>query len=219
MRAPLAIRELGGAERVVSRWSSQEWFQPHDWTGDGRAIMGAYSSPIYAGMARLELWTFSHPATLTSRRVLVKDEHARIWQGRFSPNGRWLSFVVESVEDRSHVPQLAVAPAAGGVRSEWTRIAREHEWPDKPRWSPDGRTIYFVSRHNSSFFNLWGNRFDAESEEAVGEPFRVTQFDAPNRMIWPDVGSGSEIDISARHALLTMATVTGNIWMLDQVDK
>ena len=47
----------------------------------------------------------------------------------------------------------------------------------------------------------------------------VTHLDDPGLMIWPDVARGSEIDISARHALLTMATVTGNIWMLENVDK
>ena len=46
----------------------------------------------------------------------------------------------------------------------------------------------------------------------------ITQFDSSGQMISPDVGE-TETGISARRAMLTMATVTGSIWMLDNVDK
>ena len=98
------------------------------------------------------------------------------------------------------------------------RLAREHEWADKPRWAPDGRTIYFLSRHNSPFFNLWGSRFDRARGKPVGEPFKVTHFDAPSLVISPEIAAAAN-GISARRAVLTMATVTGNIWMLENVDK
>jgi hypothetical protein len=46
----------------------------------------------------------------------------------------------------------------------------------------------------------------------------VTHFDAPGLVISPDV-VGSEMGISAHRSMVTMTTVTGNIWMLDHVDK
>ena len=46
----------------------------------------------------------------------------------------------------------------------------------------------------------------------------ITRFDSPGRMVGPDV-SETETGISDRRAMLTMATVTGNTWMLDNVDK
>jgi hypothetical protein len=52
----------------------------------------------------------------------------------------------------------------------------------------------------------------------VGAPFMITRFDSPRRMVDPDI-SETETGISARRAMLTMATATGNIWMLDNVDK
>jgi Tol biopolymer transport system component len=168
-------------------------------------------------MARLELWPIDKAFATAPDRVLVADARARIWQGLYSPDWRWISFVAQSTERLDDL-QLAVISAAGGPRADWTYIAPEHEWPNKPRWSPDGRTIYFVSRHNSSNFNLWGTPFDTTRGKPAGEPFRVTHFDAPGLVISPDV-VGSEMGISARRAMLTMETVTGNIWMLDNVDK
>jgi hypothetical protein len=74
-----------------------------------------------------------------------------------------------------------------------------------------------VSRQNTSFVNLWGVRFDPERGRAAGEPFMITHFDSPSHMISPEAMTGA--GISARRAMLTMATITGSIWMLDNVDK
>jgi hypothetical protein len=164
-------------------------------------------------MARLQLW--GHDAAMSAAgRVLVEDPRARIWQGRYSPDGRWLSFVAVGIDERARF-ELAVVRGTGAARADWIPIARQHEAPDKPRWSPDGRTIYFLSKHDSAVTNLWGSRFDPERGKPVGEPFMVTHVAAPRVAISPHV----ELDISAHRALLPMASVTGNVWMLDNVDK
>jgi hypothetical protein len=46
----------------------------------------------------------------------------------------------------------------------------------------------------------------------------VTHFDAPGNRISERIGD-TEMDISANRALLNFETVTGSIWMLDNVDK
>jgi hypothetical protein len=66
--------------------------------------------------------------------------------------------------------------------------------------------------------NLWAVRFDPERGTPVGQPYPLTQFDSPSMVISPDL-SRSEMDVSARHAVLTMKTVSGSIWMLDHVDR
>ena len=111
-----------------------------------------------------------------------------------------------------------VAPADGAPQAAWVRIAPDHDSPDKPRWSADGKTIFFVSKGSTSHLNLWATRFDPERGQPVGEPFALTQFDSPTKVISPYLDS-SELSISARHAALTMLTVTGNIWMLKHVDR
>ena len=46
----------------------------------------------------------------------------------------------------------------------------------------------------------------------------ITRFDSSSQMVSPDLAE-TEMGISARRAMLTMATVSGSIWMLDNVDK
>jgi hypothetical protein len=190
---------------------------PFDWTRDGNAILGSYITAVHTGHARLVLWPRENMPATTPERVVVERAGTNLWQGRYSPDGRWLSFSVQPLDERARV-QLAVVPATGGAGREWTPIAPEHRWADKPRWAPDGRTIYFLSAHGSSFFNLWGSRFDVARGKPVGKPFKITHFAAPGFALVSDMVQ-TELGISARRALLAMASVTGDIWVLDNVDK
>jgi Tol biopolymer transport system component len=153
----------------------------------------------------------------SDKRILIDDPLYHFFQASFSPDGRWVSFVALPVDQASRLVAW-VAPAVGAPPSKWTRIASSHDWVDKPRWAPDGRTLYFISKQGSSFYNLWGARFDPDRGMPIGEPFKITKFDSPGLVISPDI-AGSEIGIAQRRAVLTMATVTGNIWMLENVDR
>jgi len=210
----VAARALSGPERLLGPWSSDSAFLVSDWTRDGTAILGNYFAPI-ASPARLALWPSFTPSS-KPERILMAASQASLFQGRYSPDGRWVNFVV--ARQGVQALELRVAPAGGAPSASWARLAADHLYPDKPRWTPDGRTVYFISNQHSSFFNLWGVRIDAKTGEASGDPFVITRFDSPHLMISPRVGE-TEIGIAARRAMLTLTTVTGNIWMLDNVDK
>ena len=109
---------------------------------------------------------------------------------------------------------LYVVPAAGGA---WTRITDGKHWDDKPRWSPDGKTIYFVSGRGG-FFNVWGIHFDPTEGKRVGEPFRVSTFGGNGLMIprWIPL---VELSLNQDKLVLTMAEVSGGIWVLDNADR
>ena len=109
---------------------------------------------------------------------------------------------------------LYVVPAAGGA---WTRITDGKHWDDKPRWSPDGKTIYFVSGRGG-FFNVWGIHFDPDGGKPVGEPFRVSAFEGPGLMI-PKWIPPVELSINENKLVLNMEEVSGGIWVLDNVDR
>src|ERR1700682_6545683 len=101
-------------------------------------------------------------------------------------------------------------PAAGG---EWTRITEGKHWDDKPRWSPDGRTIYFVSGR-SGFFDVWGIHFNPAEGKPVGKPFPVTAFNKPNLMISQRI-EGAELSVTQDRLALLIEETSGSIWVLD----
>jgi hypothetical protein len=108
-----------------------------------------------------------------------------------------------------------VMPASGGTS---TAITNKDVWSDKPRWSPDGKTIYFVSNHNSMFLNVWGLQFDSAQGKAVGEPFRVTKFESPGQMMPTRVGH-LEISLDQNRLFLPLTQLSGSIWILSDVDR
>ena len=59
-------------------------------------------------------------------------------------------------------------------------------WPNKPRWSSDGKTLYFLSKKSAGRFNVWAVRMDPGP---AGEPFQLTHFDGPGVPIDPDVSN------------------------------
>lgn len=86
-------------------------------------------------------------------------------------------------------------PAQGGP---WTKITDGLSADDKPRWSPDGRAIYFLS-DRGGFANVWGQRVDPVEGRQVGQPFKVTKFDSAERRLEPNLAR-VEIAVS-RHRL------------------
>jgi eukaryotic-like serine/threonine-protein kinase len=203
----VAIRQLGGRERFISQWTTTTLFFPTDWAEPG--LLGTYLSR--GASASLALWPITNPEADKPDRVLISKRDTDLWQGKFSPNRRWLSFVAGN--------EILVASGDGLHPERWSRIAGDHRSPaDKPRWAPDGQLLYFISRRPTSYFNLWAVRIDPELGRPVGQPFPITRFDSPSLVISPDV-TQSEMDVSFRHAVLTMKTVSGSIWMLDNVDK
>jgi len=210
----VAVRQLGGKERFLSRWST-EWFMPSDWRAE-LGLLGTYEN-VASRESPLVVWPMTNPDADKPERVLISKAKTGLWRGKFSPNGQWLSFVVLR-NDSPGPPEIVVASADGSRPERWTRIAAEHTLPERPRWAPDGRTLYFISQRPTSYFNLWAVRFDPERGTPIDEPYALTQFDSPSLVISPDMPR-SEMDVSSRHAVLTMKTVSGSIWMLDNVDR
>ena len=52
----------------------------------------------------------------------------------------------------------------------------------------------------------------------VDEPFRVTQFESPGQMVFPVIGT-MEISLSEDRLVVPIMEVSGNIWMLENVDQ
>jgi hypothetical protein len=108
---------------------------------------------------------------------------------------------------------LHVAPGSG---RPWTRIPDGRHWADKHRWSPDGRTIYFVSGPGG-FVNIWGIRFDPDAGKPVGQPFQISKFDSSRLMILRSIPF---VGLSLTHdKLVPMAEESGSIWVLDNADR
>jgi Tol biopolymer transport system component len=200
----------GGDEQVIASGADDVIF---DWSADGKSILATSDRESPRRWGVLALYPVSAaPHAEAQMRVITSHPAYNLFQARFSPDDRWVCF---NALKPGNVSVIYCVSSSGG---EWTRITEDNGSSDKPHWSPDGKAIYFLSNRGTGFFNVWGIRFDSEQGKPIGDPFRVTSFDSPGRMVWPLLG-GSEIALSADRLVLPITEVTGNIWVLDGVDR
>jgi hypothetical protein len=207
----LAWRSRDGRERLLSRWGPGA-VHPTAVRRDDQMILGTWSRRAYTSNGMLVEWPIGPSAVSEPRRVLLNVEGRSFWQGRYSPDGRWVSFVAQAL-DGQEVLQMGVAPSSIRDGSTWSRLAADHPWPDKPRWSPDGRTLYFLSRSASGYLTLWGVRFDPARGVQAGAPFPIKAFDSPRWHIDPDLAA-MELGVAKGALALPMRSVKGSIWLL-----
>jgi Tol biopolymer transport system component/DNA-binding winged helix-turn-helix (wHTH) protein len=210
-----AMRDSDGTERLVSRWS-ERLVATGDWLPDGTAALTSYWDPFPTGPVTLVLWPLDRGAAEAPRRVLLADPSRQIWQAGFSPDGRHVAFVAAMI---GGPPQLSmgILRLTDGATG-WTRVAADHLWADKPRWAPDGRTLYFISPKPLGYYNLWGVRMDPARGTTTSDPFQITQFNSSALMIDPNMTT-SDIALAPGRLAVTMARITGSIWMLSDVDR
>jgi serine/threonine protein kinase len=201
----------GGDEQLVTFPSRFDEFA-YDWSADGEWILGnteRHSPGRYLiGLFPLR----AAPHAENQMRVVTSHPEYSLWQPRFSPDERWICFNALKASEAG-VSTIYVVPSSGG---DWTRVTEGRHWEGKARWSPDGRTIYFVS-NRTGFFNVWGIRFDRRMGKPVGEAFRVTEFESPGRMVLPLLGR-LEMALATDRLVLPIMEVSGSIWILENVD-
>jgi len=201
----------GGAEQTLTTLR-QEAIAAWDWSRDGKWILvGSNHQPERFAIYLLPI--AAAPQAETQMRLIASHPEMNLYQARFSPDQKWICFNAKK-ETEDGISTIYVVPASGG---ELRRITEAKYNDDKARWSPDGRRIYFVSSR-TGFFNVWGIDFDPAAGEPRGEPFRVTNFESPSRMILPEV-SIMEMALAADRIVLPIMEVSGGIWILENVGR
>jgi dipeptidyl aminopeptidase/acylaminoacyl peptidase len=186
----------------------------YDWSADGKWVLVTERN---SSSGLTELWKLPVDAAPLAQTVGVRiagDPASFLFQGHFSPDGQWIVFERVRNLPTSLESMLYVMRAGGGP---WMPITGGKYWDDKPLWSPDGKIIYFLSSRQG-FLNVWGIRFDAAKGQVAGDPFPVTAFDSPSLMV-PNNIVFVELSLTQDRLALTMAQVSGSIWVLGNVDR
>ena len=184
-----------------------------DWSSDGKQLLlSQWTSDGFVQI--LALSAIPHPNSETLPRIIAAKDAHYLWQAHFSPDGQWVAFLDQSSHSTRFESVLYMTRATGGP---WIRVTDGKFWVDKPRWAPDGKTIYFLSRQ-SGFYDVWGIRFDLENGKTVGDSFRVTDFGSPTLMIPNDMGK-VELSLTQDKLMLPLTEASGSIWVLNDVDQ
>ena len=170
-----------------------------DWSRDEKTVLVFGGVPYQIDILDLA----SHHQT-----PLLKHPNYSLLYGRFSPDGRWVSFTVRTEPSRGHI---SIAPLDGPKpipESAWITIAPS-EAQDWANWSPDGKSLCFTSNRDGHRC-LWAQRLDPTSHRPLGDPFPVQHLHG--RLSYQKNGWST----GGGRIALVLDEAIGNIWMMSR---
>jgi Tol biopolymer transport system component len=195
-------RANGESQRMILGGKSA---YPWDWSRDNRLLLfnsfegGIHSVDVQSGR----------------EKPFLDRPGFALHQVKFSPDDQSLA-VLGCDSDASGAPQcqIFIVPMENGApaRAErWIAIDHPSHWDDKPRWSPKGDLIYFISDRDG-YLCLWAQRFARSRRALVGAPMPVYHFHNA-RLSMANVDMGIlEIDVAKDKIVMGLGDLTGNIW-------
>jgi Tol biopolymer transport system component len=178
------------------------------WSPNGKFLI--YHPPATSGGAAS---TVNALEVASGRRtkILIPGQHSP-FQETFSADGRWLSFILRSGPERT---QIFVAPFNGEApipQKEWIPVTDGKGADDKPRWSPDGEILYFMSERDG-FRCVWAQRLERTTRQPTGPALPVYHAHSARRSLQRLALSRLELSVAHEKIVFNLVERTGNIWL------
>jgi Tol biopolymer transport system component len=142
--------------------------------------------------------------------TLVRSSESALFSPSVSPDGRWMALIVRTPPSDHRVMVIPLRDKTAAPRQEWISVTEPGSWVDKPRWSPDGRVLYYVS-DSDGFVCIWARRLDPASKQPAAEPSAVVHFH--NGRISLGNVYGLELSVAANKLVFNLGESSGNIWL------
>src|SRR5215831_14807515 len=188
--------KAGGTEAICKDCSD------YGWSSDKKRLVLVGKTP--AQVSILDVAT-------KLRTPLLQHAKYMLWNPRFSPDDRWVSFNATE-PGRSRIFVAPVLDQGPVPEQDWITIA-DTGWDDKPRWSPDGEALYFVSDRDG-FRCIWAQRLDSQ-KRPLGAAIAVFHAHDRTRSL-SDVGPGDlSISVARDKIVFNMNERAGNLWLIN----
>jgi serine/threonine protein kinase/Tol biopolymer transport system component len=182
---------------------------PWDWSPDGKTLLfltgGVNGKPRWGVVRQLDLDSLLAAAFLD-------DPDFDTWCANFSHDGRWVTFNAtprDLKSSRIYVVPFRKTPL---LRSEWIPITHG-DWDDKPRFSSDDKSIFFVSGSRDGSRRFWAQKVTADMRPNGNLAALYSSGDS-QRVITDD-----GISVGPRLIVFTQADLTGNIYVLEPAKR
>jgi dipeptidyl aminopeptidase/acylaminoacyl peptidase len=127
-------------------------------------------------------------------------------------DGRWLAVSVGEPEGSAAV-QVVPVRETPVPRGEWVLVKRSLRPLASPRWSPDGRLLYYLSNEDG-FGCVWAQPFDPATGRLSDEPFVALHLHRTNRRLMSGPRWAHSLAVAPGRLVFNAAELTGNIYAL-----
>ena len=147
---------------------------------------------------------------------MVQHSKIPVYVCNLSNDAHWLAFKGDLGTLRTQIYAAPLPPEGPVPPDAWIPITGGDAWDDLPRWSSDGRLIYFFSDRDG-FRCIWARRFDPAAQQPVGEVFPVQHFHQIRLSLSNLSLSEFELDAAPGKLVFPLSEISGNIWMITPV--
>ncbi|MEX2304503.1 MAG: protein kinase [Bryobacterales bacterium] len=152
------------------------------------------------------------------KRPLIENSEIPVYVSQLSADGRWLVFKGDLGTLRTQVYAVPFPEEGPAPRESWIPITAGDAWDDLPRWSNNGRMIYFFSDRDG-FRCIWARRFDPATRQPAGEIFPIQHFHQIRLSLSNLSLSEFELDTAPGRLVFPLAEISGNVWMISPVTE
>ena len=128
-----------------------------------------------------------------------------------SPDDRWIAFILGLPDGTA---ALYLAPVQGRLAPEetWIKLAQDRNYLGRPRWSPDGKMLYYGSKRDG-FLCIWVQRI-ASDGKPIGEPVAAWH----NHNSKSIVPGWIELGVAPGRLYAVLVDLRGNLWSIKLPD-
>jgi len=147
----------------------------------------------------------------TGARRTILAGTSDLAEAQFSPDDRWVAFRETLRADRSRIV-LAPLRDKPAEPASWVPLTDGEAWNDKPHWSADGKTVYFVSSRDG-FLCLWEAAARRSRQEPMAAARALRHFHSHTFTIGEVSRAVFNFAIGGGVMVIDPASIRGNIWM------
>lgn len=192
---------LGGAHRFIWDWSLDK----------KRVLFGSVDKRVHS----LDLRS-------ASDKVFLEKPSFTLYQAKFSLDDQSVALIAcRDYDSGVRDCRIFVVPIENGVPAptdHWIAIDHPSHWDDKPRWSPNGNLLYFISDRDG-YLCLWAQKLANRTKAPVGTPFPVYHFHSARLSTANLDMSVLEIGVAKDKIIVGLGELTGNAWSMRRSSK
>jgi eukaryotic-like serine/threonine-protein kinase len=177
--------------------------KPTGWFIEGRTVLYSEGTPSKIKMSDI--------LTGESKIVLESNEYS-LGDATWSPETGYLLFTASRTGERKQVFAVSLSKTTQSRVGSWIPISEELAFSERPQWSGDGRTIFYISDRDG-FSCIWKKRFEPASQSSMGAPVAVMHYHNP-RFSLGAVGDRSfNLSVSGNSIFVNVGEINTSIWI------
>jgi Tol biopolymer transport system component len=183
--------------------------EPRAWFPDGSGLL--YQKLSDKGDSLIGLLSPSGRST-----PLLQSSESALFSPSVSQDGRWLALLVRTPPNDHRVSVVPLRNGVAAPKEEWIFVTEPGPWVNKPRWSPNGNLLYYVSDRDG-FACIWARRLDPVTKKPAGEQQAVVHFHSGHNSL--DTAYGMELSVADDKLVFNLGEGSGNIWLLPSANR